>query len=462
MSWLGLALIPAAICAAGSLYDEPIRPQFHFSAKSNWLNDPNGLVYYKGQYHLFFQHNPSGIDWGNMTWGHAVSPDLIHWTELDLAIHPDKLGTIFSGSAVVDWQNTSDFKTGDEKTICAFYTAAGEPFTQCLAYSNDAGKTFTKYDKNPIIAHIAGSNRDPKVFWYAPGKHWVMTLYLDGNEFAVFNSTDLKQWTQVSGLHFPGDGECPDLFELPVDGNPKNTKWVFVAGTGSYLIGTFDGKTFKPESKPLPADCGANYYATQSYSDIPAGDGRRIQLAWMRGGQYPGMPFNQQMNFPCECSLKTFPEGIRMCRMPVAEIEKLRAAEHKWTDVTVSPGENLLSGIKGDLIDISATFEFADATEFGFKLHGQTISYSADTKNLASLGRSVELEPINNRLTLRILLDRNSVELYADQGRAVLSSCFVPGEDNHLELYSKGGKVKLVSMQVYELKSAWPKPDSSK
>ena len=422
------------------------------------MNDPNGLVYYNGEYHLFFQHNPSGIEWGNMTWGHAVSRDSVHWTELEPAIHPDKLGTIYSGSAVVDWRNTSGLRKGDQKTICAFYTAAGEPFTQCLAYSNDSGKTFAKYASNPILGHIAGSNRDPKVFWYAPGKHWVMALYLDGDEYAIFNSTDLTQWARVSSLRFPKDGECPDLFELPLDGNPKNTKWVFVAGTGGYLIGSFDGKTFKPEAGPFVADHGANYYATQTYNDIPAADGRRIQFAWMVFvGGYPGMPFNQQMNFPCECSLRTFPEGVRMCRVPVREIEKLRVSEHKWSNIVISPGENLLSGVHGELLDIRAVFELADAKEFGFKLHGHEVRYETDSRTLTSLGRKAELTPIKNRLTLRMLVDRNSVETYADEGRAVFSSCFIPNGTQGLELYSKGGKVKLVSMEVYELKSSWTK-----
>lgn len=455
MTWLALLAIPAAVCAVGSLYNEPIRPQFHFCAKANWLNDPNGLVYYKGQYHLFFQHNPLSVDWGNLTWGHAVSSDLVHWTELEPAIHPDELGDIYSGSAVVDWQNTSGLKKGDEKPICAFYSAAGKPFTQCLAYSTDSGKTFSKYEKNPVVPHIAGENRDPKVFWYAPGKHWVMALYLDGDEYAILNSADLIHWTQVSSLHFPKDGECPDLFELPVDGDAKNMKWVFVAGTGSYLIGSFDGKTFRPESGPFVGDYGEHYYATQSYNDIPAADGRRIQITWMRGGLYPNMPFNQQMNFPCQCTLKTFPDGIRMCRVPVHEIEKLWTKDHKWSDAAITSGDNLLSGIKNELVDIDATIDLADADEVGFKLHGQTVAYVVKDQTLTALGRSAKLTPIDNRLSLRILLDRNSVEVYADQGRVVISNCVVPGDDHSIELYTKGGKARIVSMHVHELKSAW-------
>ena len=448
---------------------EAVRPQFHFTPKRNWMNDPNGLVYCEGEYHLYFQHNPLGIQGGNTSWGHAVSPDLVDWTELEPVLRPDSMGLMYSGSAVVDWLNTSGLQEGKEKTICAFYTAAGDPVTQCIAYSHDRGRTFTKYAKNPIIKHIVGGNRDPKVFWYAPAKHWVMALYLGGDEYAIFNSTDLLNWQQTSSLHFPKDGECPDLFELPIDGDKSTTKWVFVAGTGSYLIGTFDGKTFKPTEGPFTGDYGAHYYATQTYSDIPASDGRRIQITWMRGGEYPGMPFNQQQNFPCECTLRTFPDGVRMCRTPVREIEGLRAGEHKWRDVTVSPNENLLSGVstsgnkfgrdlqsrpQDELFDIDAVIELKDAAEFGLSLRGQDVHYTVSTGILTCLGREAEVALDKNRLTLRILIDRNSVEVYAAGGRAVFSSCFVPNGAKGLELYSKGGRIRVVSMNVWPLKSA--------
>ena len=166
------------------LYDERYRPQFHFSPMKNWTNDPNGMMFYKGEYHLFFQHNPSGKNWGNMTWGHAVSPDMFHWTQLDHAIHPDKLGTIFSGSGVVDEDNTAGFQKGKEKTLVCIFTSAGNPFTQSIAYSNDRGRTWAKYAGNPVLRHIAGDNRDPKVFWHAASKKWIMALFLDGNTYA--------------------------------------------------------------------------------------------------------------------------------------------------------------------------------------------------------------------------------------------------------------------------------------
>lgn len=468
---VGLTVLLIACLAAakepivtGELYNEKYRPQFHFSPKDNWTNDPNGLVYYKGEYHLFFQHNPTGREWGNMTWGHAVSPDLVHWTELDDALGPDRMGTIFSGSAVVDTYNTGGFQRDSEKAIVAFYTAAGgtspesagRPFTQCIAFSTDRGRTWTKYGRNPVLPHIVAENRDPKVFWYSPGKHWVMALYLDGTDYALFTSPDLKEWTRTCTISFPGCGECPDLFELPVDGDSNNRKWVFVGGSGNYLIGTFDGKTFTKESGPLQGDYGANYYATQTYNSIPAKDGRRIQITWMTGGNYPDMPFNQQMNFPCELTLRAFSEGIRLCRVPVREIKSLYTKGHTWAGKTLKPGDNLLGGITGELFDIQAQIEVGGAGEFGIKARGEAVSYSVKDKKLSCLGRTADLEPIAGRITIRILVDRASIEVYGNGGKVVMTSCFLPDEKNKsLEIYTSGGPVKVVSLKVYPLRSAW-------
>ncbi len=446
------------------LYNETYRPQLHFTAQKNWLNDPNGLLYYTGEYHLFFQHNPTGINWGNMTWGHAVSLDLVHWEQLPNAIEPDKLGTIFSGSAVVDWENTAGFQKGDEKALVTIYTAAGDTspeskgqkFTQCIAYSTDRGRTWTKYEKNPVLPHILGGNRDPKVVWHAPTRKWIMTLYKDGNTYGFFSSPDLKTWTHLHDIAVPGCGECPDFFEMPVDGDPKKTKWVWTAANGHYLIGTFDGTKFTPETGPHQADWGANFYAVQTYSDIPPQDGRRIQIAWMRDGRYPGMPFNQQMSFPCELKLRTFPEGIRMCRLPVKEIEKLHTKRHQWRDWVLKPGENLLAGLSGELFDIRTEVKLGDTSEFGFRCRGEAIVYAANKKKLSCLGRSAELEPVSNRIKLQILLDRTSIEVFGNDGKVSMTSCFLPrSKDRPLEIFAAGGSVRILSLDIYELRSAW-------
>jgi fructan beta-fructosidase len=451
-----LTATPEKALAGEPLYQETYRPQFHFTARKNWLNDPNGLVYYQGEYHLFFQHNPEGLAWGNMTWGHAVSADLLHWRQLDNALAPDRLGTIFSGSAVVDWDNTAGFQTGAEKVLVCIYTSAGKPFIQSIAYSNDRGRTWKKYDKNPVLPHIGAENRDPKVFWHAPTKRWIMALYLDRQNYALFASPNLKEWTKLSDVPSPGGSECPDLFELPVEGHPDETRWVFWAGNGKYLLGRFDGKVFTKESGPYLSDWGANFYAAQTYSDIPKADGRRIQIAWMRGGQYPGMPFNQQMSFPCELTLRQCAEGLRLCRNPVREIEKLRVREHRWKDRTLGPGEKSLHAAVGDLLDVRVKFEPGNAADVALKVRGETIRYDAKKKAVHCRGKKADLEPIDGRIQLQVLVDQTSLELFGNAGQRCFSFC-VPLDPKQidLELSANGGAAKVSSLDVYELRSVW-------
>jgi len=344
-----------------NLYKEKLRPQFHFTSRRGWNNDANGMVFYDGQYHLFYQHNPYGWSWGNMTWGHAVSADMMHWTELGDAIHPDSLGTIFSGSAVVDVNNTAGFQTGDEEVIVCIYTSAGgtnpmskgRPFAQSIAYSNDRGRTLKVYEGNPVLAHINGGNRDPKVIWHEPTEQWVMALYLDDRTMGFFTSKNLKSWEFQSKLKC--FHECPELFALLVDGDKDNHKWILYGGSGEYLIGSFDGRKFDSETEPIRFQYGNCFYASQTFSNIPRDDGRRIQMAWGRVAM-PGMPFNQMMLFPVTLSLHGTEEGPRMFAEPVSEIERLHNRSRQWKNRTLKPGENLLSGISGELFHQASLF----------------------------------------------------------------------------------------------------------
>jgi len=477
---------------ADTLYQETYRPQFHFTPARNWTNDPNGLVYYKGEYHLFFQHNPHGINWGNMTWGHAVSPDMVHWTQLDHAIHPDRLGTIFSGSAVVDRHNTTGFQTGGEKPIVCIYTSAGgtspesegQPFTQSIAFSTDRGRAWRKFEGNPVLGHIVGSNRDPKVIWHEPTGTWVMALFLDKNDYALFGSPNLKEWRRLCDVGVPGASECPDLFELAVDGDPADTRWVFWGANGRYLLGTFDGTTYVPESGPHLSNWGAHCYAAQTWSNIPPSDGRRLQIAWMAKGKYPGMPFNQQMSFPRELALRTTPDGIRLFIRPVREIENIRAESHwrvaatrlavcpprancdwppsgrPWADVALQPGDDLLAGIAGELFDIRAEIELGTATRVAFTLRGQTCDYDVAGQKLSCLGKDAPLPAEDGRIHLQILLDRTSIEVFGNDGAVSLPTCFLPDPDERsLGLRAEGGEARILSLDVHELRSAWePRP----
>lgn len=465
-----------SMAADAPIYQETYRPQFHFTAQSNWLNDPNGLVYYKGEYHLYFQHNPKSTEWGNMTWGHAISTDLVHWKQLDHALLPDKLGTMFSGSAAVDVNNSAGFQTGSEKALVYLYTAAGgtspesqgQPFSQCLAYSNDRGRTLVKYEGNPVLT-VRADNRDPKVFWHQPTKKWIMALYVpmldetrknaNGQPETVhtlqfFSSDDLKKWTFLSRMD--GIFECPDTFELSVDGKKNNTRWVAFGADGEYVIGNFNGREFIREGGKYIGDYGANFYAAQTYSDIPPRDGRRVLVGWMRGGKYPGMPFNQQMAFPTTLTLRTTPDGIRLCKWPVKEIARLVTNKQDWKKLTLEAAVNPLEKIHGDCFDIEAVIEPGKAGELRFDIRGTPVVWSAAKQELTALGRTGPLPLRNGRIALRLLVDRTSVEIFGNHGEMVMSSCFLPPVENQsLGLSAQGGTARLESMTVRELRSAW-------
>ena len=442
-------------------YREPLRPQFHFTPRKGWMNDPNGLVFQDGEYHLFFQHNPNGIKWGNIHWGHAVSKDLVHWEQLAEALAPDRFGTMWSGSAVVDWKNTSGLGTGGEPPIVAIYTATnpfvGKRAVQCIAASSDRGRTLVKYKGNPVLPFIAAVNRDPKVTWHEPTGSWIMALFLDKADFALFRSKNLREWERIDDVSLPGSGECPDFFELPVDGDPGKKRWVFWCAGGTYLLGTFDGQKFAPETEPLQSEFGPNGYAAQTWSDIPPEDGRRIQISWMRNGKYPHMPFNGQMSFPVELTLKSFPEGPRLCRMPVREIELLRRATRRFDGTRLRPETGYQPEVGGDLCDIEATVEFTSKDQdLSLCIHGTELRYSASEGAFSCLGQKIPAPAPDGRLQLRLLVDRTSLELFVPPGNVSASFCFLPGPRHAvLELSVVGGGAVASSLAIHELASAW-------
>lgn len=446
---------------ADSIYKEALRPQVHFTSRRGWNNDSNGLVYYKGEYHLFYQHNPYGWGWGNMTWGHAVSRDMVHWEELPDAIHPDELGTIFSGSAVIDKNNTAGFKTGSEDVLVCIYTSAGgtnkwskevgSKFTQSIAYSNDRGRTFIKYDGNPVIEHINGGNRDPKVFWYEPGKKWVMALYLDDKEMAIFTSKDLKSWTEESCLP-DSFHECPEMFELPIDGDENETKWIFYGGNGDYYIGDFNGKKFTPETGKIKFNYGNCFYASQTFNNMP--DERRVQIAW---GQCPtpGMPFNQMMLFPVELTLRDTEDGLRMFAWPIEEIESLYSKKFVIQNKDVKAGQNPLESIKDKYLDISAEIEVTNG-EFGFNIYGKRVIYNTAENILKCSNREAKVKPVNGRFKLRLIVDRTSLEIFANDGEVYMPIKMLPNERDRsgIEFFA-GDVVTVKNMTVNPLKSIW-------
>lgn len=443
------------IKGSATLYREPLRPQLHFSPRRGWTNDPNGLVYYAGEYHLFFQHNPYGWAWGNMHWGHAVSRDLVHWEELPIALYPDALGTMYSGSAVVDEGDTGGFQTGSEKVLAAFFTGAGNPFTQGLAFSNDRGRTWTKYAGNPVLPHQAGENRDPKVIWYAPERKWVMALYLEGSEFGLYESRDLKQWRALSKFTIPGTSECPEIFEIPLNGDPKNPRWIVYGGNGGYMVGWFDGTRFTSESGPHALHRGNCWYASQTFNGIPAEDGRRILIPW---GQieFPGMPFNQMMGLPVELTLRSTPEGPRLFANPVRELEALRKPGRTVPAQSVTSGQNPLAGVEGELLEIEAEIAVGEARWVTLTVRGVPIVYDVRKQTLSCLGHEAPLEAPNGRIRLRVMVDRVALDLFGNEGRLYMPmGKILDPKERSVALSVAGGSARLERFTAYPLRSIW-------
>ncbi len=444
---------------SGGLYHDSLRPQFHFTSRHGWLNDPNGLVFYRGEYHLFYQHNPYGWNWGNMHWGHAVSKDLVHWKELPIALYPDELGTMYSGSAVVDWSNTAGFQTGAEPALVTMETAAGNPFTQEIAFSNDRGRTWTKYDKNPVLGHIAADNRDPKVVWYAPEKKWVMALYLDHNDYALFSSTNLKNWEKLSNVNLPGDAECPNFFQVPLDGDTHNIRWIFFGANGVYLVGTFDGQKFTPETQPQRLQNGNCWYASQVYSDIPPSDGRCILIPWGRLPDmetFRGLSFNHMMGSPVELTLHSTSFGPSLAVNPVRELKSLRRKTHNIEPQTLEPGNNPLANIPGDEIEIEAEIDPGNAKTITFDLRGMPLEYDVTKQKLSCLENQMSMVPINGKISLHLFMDRVAVDIFGEDGSVYMpmAKALSPTNQN-LDLSCTGGNAQIVSMKIHEMKSAW-------
>ena len=434
------------------LYQETLRPQFHFTARQwtmdrlnpgmqqeGWVNDLNGLIYYDGEYHLFAQR------WAKC-WIHAVSRDLIHWTELEPAFWEEQPGSgVQSGTCVVDYHNTSGLSPDQATPPLIAFFPRWDNRGQCISYSLDHGRTWKFYDKNPILVH---PERDPKVFWYAPGNHWVMMLYGD-SQYHILTSTNLLSWKDE---HQPirDSFECPDFFELPVDGDRNQMKWVLIQGNGKFSIGAFNGTEFKEETGRFPCDVGPNFYATETWANTDTGDGRRIQTAWMRAPGFPNMPFNQQISFPCELTLHTTPNGLRIFRQPIHEIELLHKGQDTWTNRILKANQVLPLEPSGQLYHIRAEVSIPEGARLTFNLRGVPVVLTAKTLESGNPPAAVA----GQIKTVEILLDRASIEAYVNQGE-ISSTRFVLPNENGMSVKAEGGPATIESLTVYSLNSAW-------
>lgn len=445
----------------GTGYNQRHRPQFHFTSMQNWLNDPNGMLYYDGEYHLFFQHNPKALPWGNMTWGHAVSPDMIHWKQLPHAIMPYDGGTIFSGTAVVDHNNSLGKQKGDIKTLVACFSFARKPFYQAMAYSTDKGRTFSLLNDGKAVVPnqgFNGSERDPKIFWHEPTKKWVMVLWVHRGtpgRVRFFTSSNLRKWTKASDFQRDWLFECMDLVQLTVDGDPNNKKWLLYDASFEYEIGDFDGKTFTTDKRVGKGDYGKNYYAAQTFNNSP--DGRTVIIGWMRGSDFSkeGMPFNQQMSIPTTMELRTTPNGLHLFRWPVKEIESLYTKTHEFRNLTVTKTDKLLRKIKATLIDLSIEFDPAKAGDVELNIRGLKVTYDHSKSQFFYNGSGLVSVLVGGRAYLRVLVDRGSIELFAINGATVASHYALPSPSNKKITISSDRDGIIASLVVNVMKSIW-------
>lgn len=471
---------------------EIYRPVYHHTPAYGWMNDPNGMFYKDGVYHLYFQYNPYGSMWANMTWGHSTSRDLVHWTYEGTPIVPDAWGAIFSGSCVVDHENTAGFGKG---AVVAFYTSAkstpwGDVQSQSMAYSLDNGKTFTKYEGNPILTSSERDFRDPKVFWYAPGKHWVMMLAV-GQHMEIYSSVNLKDWKKESefgamqGAH-GGVWECPDLVEIPVEGT-RQKKWVLICNlnpggpfggsAAQYFVGSFDGKTFVNESPTLTKwmDWGKDNYATVTWNNAP--DGRCVALGWMSNWQYannvPTRQYRSANTIARDLTLYRVGEELYLKSTPSPEVKKARGEKVSKPSFNVA-GEyevaSLLDDNKG-AYEVKLVIQNQGASKIAFCLlneKGEKVSMYYDlarrqfvmdrsesgTVDFSKDFPAVTVAPADTdkELTLRLFVDRSSIEAFGEDGKFVMTNLVFPSLPYNKMCFTsdeKGYTVK--SLKVYRL-----------
>ena len=391
-----------------NLYHETGRGQFHFSAKRGWLNDPNGLSYFRGEYQMFFQHDPWNSQSEYKTWGHAVSKDLVHWTELPEAILPDELGSMWSGSAVVDTNNTAGF---GKDALVLIYAAAGNPSTQCIAYSLD-GRHFTKYAGNPVLPQVTPYNRDPKVMWHEATQSWVMTVFVErpnDGTIEFYSSPDPKHWTYMSKNS--GYCECPDFFELPVEGTTER-KWVLSAANTNYQVGTFDGHAFHPETPILQGTFGEGYYAPQTFFGTPTGVASKS--GWLQTNP-PKMPFTQSMSIPTEFTLRPVGGSYQLAHKPVKELDGLEEHVVRFDKTTLKSGAgNPFAKLHADCARIKLTIHLGSGT---LDFRGAKINFRAGHDDFVEVaGHRVSLAS-SGEVTLDAFIDRANLEAFVEAAR---------------------------------------------
>jgi fructan beta-fructosidase len=493
---IGLVLLTTTIYAQQQVTPTPQwRPLYHFTPPINWTNDPNGLIILNGEFNLYYQHNPFENKWGHMSWGHATSKDLISWKNLPVAIPEivknDTTTYIYSGSAVLDKDNTSGFGMNGKPPLVAIFTAdqpKQHKESQYIAYSNDGGLSYTQYKNNPVIDLNLHDFRDPNVFWYAPKKEWIMTVSMvDDHQVRIYGSKNLKEWMKLSDFGpagFTKNGwECPSLLPLSVDGNPTNIKWVLFVSSGGehgplmqYFVGDFDGTTFKSTSennKVLTVDYGDAFYAAIAWRNAPQNG--TILIGWLQNGRRETYPWKGQMSIPRDLSLKSTTDGLRLIQLPSALVT---TALNKYAkggliekkEVKIN-NTSLPLPVNNNSYWIDAEIDLQKASKAGFNVAEKIgtdkkviIGYDAEkqllfvdctglekaNKSTENLVQTAPMKSINGMIKIKVLLDQSSLEVFGNDGEKVISTMIYPEKDaNGLTFFSDGAS-KIKRLKIFK------------
>lgn len=477
-------------------YTEPLRPRIHFTPARHFMNDPNGLVYYKGEYHLFYQHNPQGPTWGHMSWGHAVSRDLLHWQHLPLALGEENGIMIFSGSAVVDHRNTSGLcrvSGGDPSCLVAIYTGhSRDTQTQNLAVSQDRGRTWQKYAGNPVIDIGLREFRDPKVFWHAPTARWVMVVALpDEHKVRFYASRDLKAWTFLSDFGPAGATggvwECPDLMQVPVEHDPTQSRWVLDVDVnpggpqggsgGQYFVGDFDGTRFVSDTpasaEALWADHGKDFYASISFSDLPSQDRGPIWMGWISNWQYandePTMTWRGAQSIPRRLRVRRTPDGWRLLQQPAGGLGTLVAGdarkhqELRSTPLPLPPSADITFVVTaGDTEDVGLRFSNDNGEEaiVAVSADHRTLSIDRERSRLGESSKgyaerhTAPLRP-SAQIPIRVIFDVSVIEVFANEGETVMTDRVYPTRPFTRVEWLGGRRPASGATRLLALDSAW-------
>ncbi len=472
------------------------RPAYHFTPPANWTNDPNGLIFLNGEFHLYYQHNPFENKWGHMSWGHATSKDLVTWKNLPVAIPEiitkDTTTWIYSGSAVLDKNNSSGFGINGKAPLVAIFTAdqpRQKKESQYIAYSNDGGISFKQYTNNPVIDLNMRDFRDPNVFWYEPAKQWIMTVAMvDEHMVRFYGSKNLKEWTKLSDFGPSGytknGWECPSLLPLVVDGNPANIKWVLFVSSGGehgplmqYFVGDFDGISFKnanENNKVLTVDYGDAFYAAIAWRDAPKN--KKVLLGWLQNGRPETYPWKGQMSIPRDLSLKTSPDGLVLNQLPsifvtasLAKYSKGSALEKKNTRIDNS---GLKLPVNSNAWWIDAEFDLKGSKRVSFNVAEKAgtekkviVGYDAGKEQLfvdctgsekgnkspENLVQTAPLKAVNGIVKIKVLLDKSSLEVFGNDGGKVITTMIYPDKDaTGLSAFSDGSAI-IKSLKIWNL-----------